>query len=473
VNRDCLTLFAGGGIADCGIHAAGWRTVGAVEWDPQIAAVFAENHGLAPLVAGVETVDCRPFAGVDAVWASPCCTNASVAKANGEEAPEDLSAAEAVCRCLREARPRVFALENVWGYRTFRAFALIVETLRELGYAVRYEHLNAADFGVPQTRKRLILRARRDGLPVLPLPPTHAEYVPGGGLFGDEETGCLPPWNGWYAAVEDLLPTCPPSQFAAWQLKRLPAELATFLLMTGNTSEEQAAAGVGVVYPKEPANAVYAQPPSVRAFLVDCVHRTDAPLTTVDEDAPSFTVKATDFRRPCNVPRALLVHGTSTLEAREAAEPAACVVGTVSAKAARPRALLVDDQYGSNHGREERNLRLRGAEEPSFTPMACGKPGRMRAFLVDARQGRNADEEPPTARAGEEPVWSLAATRGGDRYRAWPEQGRVVSLTPRCLARFQSIPDTYRLPEKSALACRIVGNGAPPLLAQRVMESLR
>jgi site-specific DNA-cytosine methylase len=466
VNRDCLTLFAGGGIADCGIHAAGWRTVGAVEWDPAIAAVFAENHGLAPLVAGVETVDYRPFAGVDAVWSSPCCTNASVAKANGEEAPEDLSAAEAVCRCLREVRPRVFALENVWGYRNFRAFSLILRELEALGYAFLYEHLNSADYGVPQARRRLILRARRDGLPVLPLPPTHAEYRPGGGLFGDEEAGCLPPWNGWYAAVEDLLPECPPSQFAAWQLARLPSELRETVLVDVNNASRD---------------------------------HTRRPVAE-----PAMSVAANFGHRPANMPRALLVHGTSTLETRAAAGSAACVVGTVSAKAARPRAFLARVQ-----GEGSEQLAEGAGHAPSIA--ANHAAGKYRAFLVDARQGRNADEEPPTARAGEEPVWSLAATSGGDRYRAFLvdgqesgseselvirraeepaytasagtgtrrparaslEQGRVVSLTPRCLARFQSIPDTYRLPERNALACRVIGNGAPSLLVQRVMESLR
>jgi site-specific DNA-cytosine methylase len=47
-----------------------------------------------------------------------------------------------------------------------------------------------------------------------------------------------------------------------------------------------------------------------------------------------------------------------------------------------------------------------------------------------------------------------------------------VKMTPRALARFQSVPDSYQLPESRALASRVIGNGVPWLLAQRVTESL-
>jgi site-specific DNA-cytosine methylase len=39
------------------------------------------------------------------------------------------------------------------------------------------------------------------------------------------------------------------------------------------------------------------------------------------------------------------------------------------------------------------------------------------------------------------------------------------------LARFQSFPDWYELPERNALACKIIGNAVPPLLMRRVMEA--
>jgi len=49
-------------------------------------------------------------------------------------------------------------------------------------------------------------------------------------------------------------------------------------------------------------------------------------------------------------------------------------------------------------------------------------------------------------------------------------RGRVVRMTPRALARFQTMPDWYELPEKRSLACKIIGNGVPCLMMQKVLS---
>jgi site-specific DNA-cytosine methylase len=55
--------------------------------------------------------------------------------------------------------------------------------------------------------------------------------------------------------------------------------------------------------------------------------------------------------------------------------------------------------------------------------------------------------------------------------KACLNQGHVVSMTTRALARFQSLPDSYRLPENKSLACTIIGNGVPSLMGLRIFES--
>jgi DNA (cytosine-5)-methyltransferase 1 len=45
-------------------------------------------------------------------------------------------------------------------------------------------------------------------------------------------------------------------------------------------------------------------------------------------------------------------------------------------------------------------------------------------------------------------------------------------MTPRALARFQSFPDWYELPENARLAAKGIGNACPPLLMQRIYEHL-
>jgi site-specific DNA-cytosine methylase len=49
---------------------------------------------------------------------------------------------------------------------------------------------------------------------------------------------------------------------------------------------------------------------------------------------------------------------------------------------------------------------------------------------------------------------------------------RVVQISSRCLARFQTLPDWYNLPAKNNLACKGIGNGVPCSFAKAIVQSL-
>lgn len=204
------SLFSGFGGADIGAMQAGLTPLWGVEYIPEIAAVANANLGNHIMVADILDLDPATFATVDVLHASPPCPNFSVAKAGAVETPHDLAMAQKVAAFVTTLRPRVFTLENVWGYRNSQSWAVIRDALYEAGYWLNVEHVNAADFGVPQTRKRMIVRAILGGwVPYLPAPVS---------------------WVGWYAAIEDLLPTLPESKLAPWQLARLPDDLRQSLL---------------------------------------------------------------------------------------------------------------------------------------------------------------------------------------------------------------------------------------------------
>ncbi len=206
--------FSGGGLATCGAVAAGLTPIGAVEYDPAIAECYRKNLGDHITVAPIQDIDWTERA-VPFWWhMSPVCTRASQANSDGEESELDIAAAQAVVRSI-EVHPPMFSLENVWQYRNFDSFKMIYRALRSNGYNVDYWHLNSADYGVPQTRKRLILVASRIK-PVKRPTPTHAERTKDTGQSSMFDS--LPSWVGWYVAIEDLIPTLPESQFAPWSI---------------------------------------------------------------------------------------------------------------------------------------------------------------------------------------------------------------------------------------------------------------
>jgi DNA (cytosine-5)-methyltransferase 1 len=102
--------------------------------------------------------------------------------------PRSLLAAEPM-RYLADLRPEDVVMEEVPDVLPlFRQYA---ETLRGWGYSVWAGELNAADYGVPQTRRRAILIASRVRA-VQPPVPTHAEHAEDAGLFGPGRAPWVP-----------------------------------------------------------------------------------------------------------------------------------------------------------------------------------------------------------------------------------------------------------------------------------------
>ena len=385
------SLFSGGGLADVGYQAAGFTPIAAVEFKADIAAVYARNLGDHIQVADVRSVDWSAFPVPDLLHASPVCTNVSVANQRAGETELDIECARAAAAAVETLRPNWFCLENVMQYRPTQSYRLIVAALERCGYCYQSETINAAAFGVPQTRKRLILRASRVGH-VRPMEPTHRDpktITPQMGLFGD-----LPPWRGWYQAIEDLLPGLEECSLAKWQLERVPAEIREALLVgNGNCWGD----GINIRTAPDPSFTLTGEccdNQVTKAVLLDCKNgardeERGGPTLKTGAD-PCFTIGADNVGSHC--PTALLVgNGRATAD------------GTI----------------------------LTNTGDPSPTL---------------------------TARSHEQGTRSIIGTR-------------VVRLSARCLARFQSVPDWYVLPDNKRLASTIIGNGVCCLLAQRIGES--
>src|SRR4028119_2391597 len=213
-----VVLFAGGGGVECGLVAAGIRPVVSVEFDPtnpELSGAIAQNNHLnfKPYGGKVirETVQSlaenffpnfplRP----DYLHASPMCSHFSQAS-DGTEQKEDIEAAIAVAQSLSILQPGCFTLENVPSYQDSESWYLIEQTLKGEGYLITSAILDAADYGVPQSRKRFIVKASRESKPGLP--PKKRRI-------------------GWHEALADLIPSLPPSELLPVQVRALDEKLS-------------------------------------------------------------------------------------------------------------------------------------------------------------------------------------------------------------------------------------------------------
>jgi DNA (cytosine-5)-methyltransferase 1 len=102
---------------------------------------------------------------------------------------------------VRRVNPSVFVMENVPELLASLEFVEIKKMAQDMGYSLVYSILNAADYGVPQRRRRAIVIASKVGAPRLP-DPTHFDPIKGGSLF---KNGLLP-WETVRRAIGDLPP---------------------------------------------------------------------------------------------------------------------------------------------------------------------------------------------------------------------------------------------------------------------------
>lgn len=171
-----LDLFSGAGGLSIGLTAAGFDIVGCVELKRDAAESYARHHPDCQLLnTDVRNVDFFQFKGkIDAVVGGPPCQPFSLggqrkgSKDSRDMIPEFL-------RCLETLRPHTFIMENVPGLMMKSAapyFASVLRRFESLGYVLNYRVLNAADYGVPQNRRRLIVLGSLSGELDLP-EPTH------------------------------------------------------------------------------------------------------------------------------------------------------------------------------------------------------------------------------------------------------------------------------------------------------------
>lgn len=179
VRHRLMDLFAGCGGMTAGFLATErFEVVKAVESNPDAAHTYATNFGEDHLhVGSIENL--REFAEAEVIVGGPPCQGFSSLNRQ-REATLSRELWREYWRAVKQVQPAAFVMENVPELLASEEFASFSRLAQRAGYRLRADILNAADFGVPQRRRRAIVVGVL-GLPSdvdVPWPmPTHANHA--------------------------------------------------------------------------------------------------------------------------------------------------------------------------------------------------------------------------------------------------------------------------------------------------------
>jgi DNA (cytosine-5)-methyltransferase 1 len=231
-----VELFAGAGGLSLGFEQAGFDIAAAIEIDPIHCAIhelnFPHTKVICANVTELSGADVRRRANlegtqIDVVIGGPPCQGFSLMGQRVLDDPRN----ELVFHFLRivmELKPLTFVMENVPGMASGKHHDLLdqlIERFEAGGYRVRmpYQLLNAANFGVPQSRRRLFLLGALSGT-TLPDYPANQTAMPALKSKRSSNTNDLFSLFG----AEDTLPACPTVGEAIFDLPEIESHDALF-----------------------------------------------------------------------------------------------------------------------------------------------------------------------------------------------------------------------------------------------------
>jgi DNA (cytosine-5)-methyltransferase 1 len=157
-----IDLFCGAGGSSYGARKAGAQIVAGFDMWSSATLAYQTNFPEAKVYQN-DLRDLMPekikgeIGEIDLILASPECTNHSLAKGAKERCEESKRTAFQVTRYAKVFRPKWIIIENVVEMQSWSEHPKFIDGLWSLKYSVQQVKLNAAEFGVPQARKRLFL----------------------------------------------------------------------------------------------------------------------------------------------------------------------------------------------------------------------------------------------------------------------------------------------------------------------------
>jgi DNA (cytosine-5)-methyltransferase 1 len=162
-----VSLFSGAGGLDLGFIQAGHRIVWANDIDEDAVATYKKNLGEHIVLGDIKKIGSDEIPDCDMVIGGFPCQGFSVANTKRHEKDERNKLYIELLRVIKDKKPRYFLAENVKGLLSLangKVLSLILSDFEKAGYGVRYRVLDAADYGVPQHRYRVVIIGVRKDL---------------------------------------------------------------------------------------------------------------------------------------------------------------------------------------------------------------------------------------------------------------------------------------------------------------------
>lgn len=168
-----IDLFCGAGGMSLGFDQAGFKNVFSVEFNPEICLTYKRNFPNHLLLnkdikelTEEEILNLTKNNAVDVVIGGPPCQGFSLAGNIGRKFQDDPRnhLFKEFVRVVDIVKPKCFVMENVarmYTHKNGQTRREILECFRKIGYHVHCHVLNAADYGVPQIRSRIIFIGNR------------------------------------------------------------------------------------------------------------------------------------------------------------------------------------------------------------------------------------------------------------------------------------------------------------------------
>lgn len=212
MKRTAISLFSGAGGMDLGMIEAGFDILWANDFEPIAVETYKKNIGNHIVLGDITKIKNEDIPGekgkIDLIIGGFPCQGFSIANKNRTLEDKRNFLYKEMLRVVENKSPKFFVAENVKGILNIskgKVIEMIKQDFKSLGYVVDIKLLNAADYGVPQQRERVIIIGNRLGLenpfPVI----THADIYAGEENYNKpnleyKEKGLLP-----YVTVEETI----------------------------------------------------------------------------------------------------------------------------------------------------------------------------------------------------------------------------------------------------------------------------